>query len=281
MTYISYESAVHLIRSQSGGNDWAKDCYLEEDVLCSAQRFSHSEEFQAVISILGLNNDKNLKILDLGCGNGIASFAIANLGHAVVAVDPDESSSVGLGAVESLSPFLQYGSIQTIKSFAESLPLEDNQFDIVYSRQALHHFQDLEQSMSECFRVLRKGGMLFATREHIAENQKELDIFLSNHILHQLHGGENAYPEAYYIHSMRQAGFSLLRVFRSYDTVINYYPLSQKKLNQLFLRFLEKKIGSHLALKVSSINFLMQLYQKYLSAKLLTPGRPYSFLCRK
>jgi len=281
MKKISYEEAVKILRNRPNGQTWARDCYLEDNVISSAERFGQSEEFEAVASLLDLKKRQNLQILDLGCGNGIASYAIAQLGHHVTALDPDLSEIVGLGAAKQLSKNLSAGTIRINQSFAESLQLEDSSYDLIYSRQALHHFNNLEQSMCECYRVLRKHGLLLATREHIAETPEELKSFLKGHVLHQLHGGENAYPESYYVDCFKQAGFKILKIFRTYNTVINYYPLKDIEFDQLFLKFLKNKVGSSIASNLVLNKFIKKLYRKHLSKVIRTPGRPYSFLCRK
>ena len=44
----------------------------------------------------------------------------------------------------------------------EKLPYEDNSFDFVVSTDTFEHVQNLENTMNECFRVLKPDGMLLA-----------------------------------------------------------------------------------------------------------------------
>lgn len=44
----------------------------------------------------------------------------------------------------------------------EKLPFKDNTFDIIISTDTFEHVQNLEITMKECFRVLKKGGKLLA-----------------------------------------------------------------------------------------------------------------------
>src|ERR1044071_6640767 len=194
MSKYTYEDSVRWMRAQPENAELVRQCYLDEDNLAAARRFAGSEEFAEISSLLGLGGaGRRLKILDLGCGNGIASYAFASAGHEVYALDPDESEDVGLGAAARLARVVGGGAIETVKSFAEQLPFADATFDVVYARQSLHHFGDLRRGLAECARVLKPGGKLFATREHVVSDDEQLRQFLDEHILHKLHGGEKAY----------------------------------------------------------------------------------------
>lgn len=73
------------------------------------------------------------------------------------------------------------------------LPFAKESFDIAYARQVLHHAADLSQFCVEIFRILKKGGIFLACREHVVKNEQERKIFLENHSLHKLTMTENAF----------------------------------------------------------------------------------------
>ena len=135
MGKYTYEESVRWMRSQPEHAGLVRQCYLDEDNLAAAKRFASSEEFASLDAFLGLSRSRQrLKILDVGCGNGIASYAFASLGHDVSAIDPDCSSDVGLEATARLALSLGAGSISTFSSIAETLPFADATFDIAYAR---------------------------------------------------------------------------------------------------------------------------------------------------
>ncbi|MEH2424099.1 MAG: hypothetical protein V7K48_25290 [Nostoc sp.] len=104
----TYEESVNWMQSQAEYAELVKLSYLDVDNLIAAQRFAYSDEFTEVKNTLQLSDSsKKFKILDLDCGNGIASFAFTSIGHDVVAVDPDNSEDVGLRATERLSSVVQ------------------------------------------------------------------------------------------------------------------------------------------------------------------------------
>lgn len=282
MFNYTYEESVHWMRCQSELSQLVELCYFDYDNLAAAKRFASSEEFIEVIKILKIKESpKKLKILDLGCGNGIASYAFASLGHEVYAVDPDLSEEVGLGATKKLASVVSNGSIFTYQAFAESLPFEDATFDIIYARQALHHFTDLEKGLSECSRVLKPKGLLLATREHVISNNEQLKTFLDDHILHKLHGGENAYILKDYLLAIEKSGITLLTSFAPYDTVINHFPMSNLELKNSLVERLARKVGKLPAKKISNLPFIEKIYRYHLSQNCDYPGRPYSFLGSK
>ncbi len=99
---------------------------------------------------------KNRQVLDVGCGTGIVTAAMASLGHRVTAVDlcsnmigktKENLQTLGLGADLICSP-------------ADILPFEDNTFDVVVSRNLIWALPEPEKTLREWRRVLRPAGML-------------------------------------------------------------------------------------------------------------------------
>jgi SAM-dependent methyltransferase len=279
MADYTYEEAVRWMRGRPEYAELVEQCYLDEDNLAAARRFAASEEFAAVADLLGLGETREkLRILDLGCGNGIASYAFALLGHVVSAVDPDQSRDVGLGAAARLAGAASPGLISTYHSFAESLPFPDGSFDIVYARQSLHHFQDLRRGLAECARVLKPGGDFLATREHVVSDEAQLEAFLADHPLHRLHGGERAYPLEDYLAALESAGLIVVRSLGPYDTVINHFPESNFQVKSKICEALKGRYG-RFASVLLRVQRAEAMYRRRLSAGCDYPGRLYTFLC--
>jgi len=280
---LSYEASVSLLRNMPEHAELIKLSYLDENNLDAAVRFSKSQEFAEVLRLLDLDKSiKPIKILDLGCGNGIASYSFANLGYEVTSVDPDLSSTVGLKATEKLSREIEFtGSIFTVESFAESLPFKDETFDIVYTRQCLHHFCDLSQGLVECQRVLKPHGKLLSTREHVVSDDKQLTEFLENHILHNLHGGEKAYTLDQYTEALQKANFRKLKIIGPFDSVINYFPASEADIDKQIYRAFSSKLRNPIASALMMFPLAKILYRKRMSRRCNFPGRLYSFYCVK
>ena len=95
---------------------------------------------------------QNAPILDLGAGTGAMSeFAyICRDDLQYTAVDPAEG-------------MLKYSAkyIQTHMAHAEDLPFDASSFEAILIGEALHHFQDVDQSIKEMVRVLKNEGRVF------------------------------------------------------------------------------------------------------------------------
>jgi ubiquinone/menaquinone biosynthesis C-methylase UbiE len=96
-------------------------------------------------------------LLDVGCGAGHLSFALAPAFRRVVAVDPSPGMLTTV-TEEARSRGLR--QIEVLQAGAESLPFEDATFDWVASRFSAHHWRFLEAGIREMRRVLRPGGYL-------------------------------------------------------------------------------------------------------------------------
>jgi ubiquinone/menaquinone biosynthesis C-methylase UbiE len=96
-------------------------------------------------------------VLDLGCGAGHASFAIAPFAQKVVAYDLTESM---LEVVAGEAQERRLANIQTQQGSVESLPFVAGEFDWVISRYSAHHWKDVNQALKEIRRVLKPGGQV-------------------------------------------------------------------------------------------------------------------------
>ncbi len=278
---VSYEGAVEWMRAQPELQELVGLCYLDRDNAAAARRFAASEEFEQIARWAQLKGGPRKSVLDAGCGNGIASYAMAMLGHQVTALDPDASADVGLEAARRLAPLVQEagGEMHFVLGGVETLEFPAQTFDVVYMRQAVHHFADLEGGLRECARVLKPGGIFLATREHVVSDNQQLQQFLAEHALHHKHGGENAYPLERYIEAMRGAKLREIEVFGPWDTVVNHFPESNARAREIMAHGLRRrfKLPIDLALAIPAFETKVR---KTLSARSDNPGRLYSFVAR-
>ena len=94
-------------------------------------------------------------VLDVACGPGILSAAIAKSARDVVAFDltPQMLKKAAQRCAEA-----GVGNVTFREGNAAELPFADANFDAVVTRLSVHHFDRPARAISEIFRVLRPGG---------------------------------------------------------------------------------------------------------------------------
>ena len=93
---------------------------------------------------------QNGSYLDIGCGTGNYTIALADKGLLFTGIEPSEAM---LFEARKKST-----SINWINGTAESIPLPDSFFDGAIATLTLHHWQSIEQGFAELFRVLKPDG---------------------------------------------------------------------------------------------------------------------------
>jgi SAM-dependent methyltransferase len=282
MSDLTWEQAVQWLCQQPDQQALVKACYYDDPLLASAQRFANSEEWQATRLLFPQTSGQ---ALDLGAGRGISSYALARDGWQVTALEPDPSSVVGAGAIRALAQETGL-SIRVIEEYGESLPFDDNSFDLVYGRQVLHHARDLPLLCREINRVLKPGGQFIATREHVISKPEDLPIFLKNHPLHHLYGGEHAYLLKEYISAISQSGLSIGKMFGPFENVINYFPMSHEEWQTICRKPLSMLLGHKITMSLTNEDstpgkWLLGRLASVRSKLNHSPGRLYSFVAEK
>jgi SAM-dependent methyltransferase len=181
----------------------------------------------------------------------------------------------------ALRPLARNLPIRPFAAYADAIPLPDQSCDLVYARQVLHHIPDLPAAMREVARVLRPGGVFFACREHVVDDQAQLDAFLASHPVHQRASGENAYPLETYVQAMAQAGLVVQAIIRPLDSVITAFPdvRAQDELDACYIRKLPRR-RRRLLKPVLWIPGLAA-WLRHRNADTDQPGRLFAFIARK
>ena len=263
---LSWEDAVRWLKGQPDQAELVRDCFYDDPIITAATRYYASTEWRAVRHELP---DTPGMVLDIGAGRGISSFALAKDGWNVVSLEPDGSDLVGRGAIRRLADDADI-DLQIVSEWGESLPFEADHFDLVYCRAALHHARDLGLLCREIARVLKPGGRLLATREHVISKEADLDVFLRGHPLHRLYGGEKAYRLDTYQHAISQAGLTLLKTINPFQSDVNLFPQTRESLRAT--------MAAKVKMPTALIPHKALDYMGYL---VNTPGRLYSFTARK
>jgi ubiquinone/menaquinone biosynthesis C-methylase UbiE len=128
------------------------------------------------------------RLLDVGCGDGgVANLLVQRVGE-VVAVDVESSDAWQNG--ERITYEVANG---------EQLPFGNREFDLVHSKDSLHHMEDPERALAEYRRVLKPGGAAL-----IVEG--------------------NRYNPVFYVHMTRMLGHEHFARSRFHELVTAVFP---------------------------------------------------------
>lgn len=143
---------VHIKLNEKKWDRWAESVDgkgWKYDFLRQAQ--------ESVISLMDLK--ENVNFLDIGCGTGrallLASELVNNKG---LFYGVDLSSQMLAKAEEN---FKVYDNFHFIKANAESIPLEDNYFDLIMCTNSFHHYLNPVKALKEMYRILKPGGKVY------------------------------------------------------------------------------------------------------------------------
>jgi ubiquinone/menaquinone biosynthesis C-methylase UbiE len=95
------------------------------------------------------------RVLEVGCGSGVTTVALANSGAHVTAVDVSAS---GLRVTRERAA--HYGvadRVETIQGPAERLDFPDGSFDLFFAKSVVHHLI-IDEVMPRVYRFLTSGG---------------------------------------------------------------------------------------------------------------------------
>ena len=99
--------------------------------------------------------NKNIEILDIGCGGGLLSNDLSKIGYHVSGIDIHEE------VLQVARNYDQFKKVKYIKADALNLPFPDESFDVVCAMDFLEHIEDYQLALKEGTRVLKKNGLFF------------------------------------------------------------------------------------------------------------------------
>jgi ubiquinone/menaquinone biosynthesis C-methylase UbiE len=287
---MTWHETIEYIRKQPEFADLVRLAYFDENLELNVERFGVSEEFRETLKIIRDCSPSAKTILEIGAGNGIAAINFALTGYEVTVVEPDDSATVGAQAIRRLVEHYQLKNVTVHQNYAEEIGFEDEAFDIVYIRQAMHHAYDLQKFVAESARVTKKGGLLLTIRDHVILDENDKKWFLEMHPLHKFYGGENAFTAEEYKNAMRAAGLSILKELKFYDSIINYFPIdiSGRRSNSLeYDRQMKQALRKKISI-LAELPFVLDLYKLKNAGKVQEvedeskiAGRMYSYIAKK
>ena len=132
------------------------------------------------------------KVLDVGCGGGILSEAMAQRGADVTGIDMGEAplTIAKLHALES-GVSVKYQQIP-VEQLAEEMPAS---FDIVTCLEMLEHVPDPASIIQACYKLVKPGGMVFFSTINRNPKAYAMAIIGAEYIMRMLPAGTHDYDK--------------------------------------------------------------------------------------
>ena len=144
--------AEHIQSNRVKWDKWADsldDTGWRHDYLKDAQ--------SKLISLLDVK--ENIRFLDIGCGAGWAVGEVARLVDNQGLFYGVDLSSKMIGKAQS--KFSDDDHFHFLEANAESIPLDDDSFDIIICTNSFHHYPHPDKAVLEMYRLLNKGGKVY------------------------------------------------------------------------------------------------------------------------
>ena len=177
----------------------------------AVERHRYHEYAPWMPEVMGFNDFKGARLLEVGCGMGTDLLQFARGGAKVTGIDLTPRS-IEISR-RHLEVYGQRGDF--VISDGERLPFKNETFDVVYSNGVLHHTPDTAAAVRELHRVLRRGGQARVMLYHRDSAAYWGDIILRHGVLHGelLRGNSPADIMSKYVEFNESGGRPLVKVY--------------------------------------------------------------------
>jgi ubiquinone/menaquinone biosynthesis C-methylase UbiE len=174
-------------------------------------------------------------VVDIGCGGGIYTQALARLGASTVTGVDFSEQMLRAAKVQCQGRY----NIRFQQGDANDTDLADERYDLVLQRALIHHLQDLLPCFQEAQRILNKGGTL------LIQDRTPEDCLLPGSPAHIRGYFFSLFPDLREIEiqrrhtdqtvqrALREAGFERVTVFQLWETRRIYEDITELRQDLL------------------------------------------------
>lgn len=182
------------------------------------------------------------RVIDIGCGGGILSEAMAKLGANVKGIDMGEAPlAVAKLHLEESKLEIDYEKI-TAEEIAQR---EAGQYDVVTCLEMLEHVPDPSSVIKACMQLVKPGGHVFFSTINRNPKAYLFAIIGAEYILNMLPKGTHDYAKfiqpAELSHYARQAGLEVSHMTgMTYNPITKVYKLNNKDVSVNYMMYTQK-----------------------------------------
>lgn len=171
--FESNSKNIDIETTSSFGDEWTKfNSFTKEEIN------SVGKEYFDIVPNHLLNKEETI-VLDLGCGTGRWSIFLADKVKMIEAIDPSK-------AIFSAAQLCKnYDNINLSQASADTIPFDDNSFDLGISLGVLHHIPDTQKALNDLVSKIKPGGHALIYLYYALDNRSffyKLLFYASNSI---------------------------------------------------------------------------------------------------
>ena len=129
-------------------------------IVSHIMNYQNQSLYKETIRLLSLSDSDS--VLDIGCGNGYVLHLLARE-YTCTFVGIDTSPSIIQAASRRNHMFMENGRMELTCQDVNSMPFADGSFSKAYAINAVYFWRDLNNAMSEIWRVLKANGVFINT----------------------------------------------------------------------------------------------------------------------
>ena len=196
-----------------------------------------TERIRNIFPLLTYNH---IKVVDIGCGNGMVSKKIFDLGFCITAADYTTEQI----NFQSNDRFV----ISRIDA-NEQFPFSSESFHAIFAGELIEHLFDTSHFLNECIRVLKPNGVLILTTPNLAgfEDRIKFLFGISPRHINPLHPYLKLHIRQFTLNSLRKIlsenGFNNIEIKSNY---LKIYLSEKKKIQSRIFAFIFPSLGGSL-----------------------------------
>ncbi|HEX7064863.1 MAG TPA: class I SAM-dependent methyltransferase [Bacillales bacterium] len=190
------------------------------------------EDLRTLLKMVDVTGQEEM--LDVATGGGHTANAFAPLVDKVIAFDLTPKM---LSAAKQFITGNGHGNVEFKQGDAEKMPFTDESFDLVTCRIAPHHFPNVEDFVTEVYRVLKTGGH-FLLDDNIAPEDDEFDEFYNTVEKRRDYSHNRALKKTEWLRTLELNGFEIEEWHRftkkfEFDSWCDRMQLPEKEKTEL------------------------------------------------